>query len=60
MDRSGATTASGMRRLSLVQWSHDDCPGFDVPVREDVPTLDEGMIGRALRRVSLVCEDVDG
>ena len=59
MVRSGALTASGMRRLSPVQWSHDGCPDFDLQVREDVPTLDEGMIRRALLRVSVVCEDVD-
>jgi hypothetical protein len=60
MDRSSAITSPGMRRLSPVQWSHDACPGFDVQVCEDVPTLDEGMIRRALLRVPVVCEDVDG
>src|SRR5664280_575715 len=58
--RSGALMASGMRRLSPVQWGHDGCLGFDVQVRGDVPTLDEGMIRRALLRVSVACEDVDG
>jgi hypothetical protein len=57
---SAALTASGMRRLSPVQWSHDGCPGFDVQVHEDVPALDEGMIRRALLRGSLVCGRVDG
>lgn len=60
MVSSGALMASGMRRLSPVQWSHDGCPGLDVQVCEDVPTLDEGMIRRALLRVSAVCEDVEG
>jgi hypothetical protein len=58
--RSAALTASGTRRLSPVQWSHDGCPGFDVQVREDVPTFDEGMIRRALLRGSWVCENVAG
>jgi hypothetical protein len=60
MVRSRAVMASGMRRLSPVQWSHDGRPGFDVQVREDVPAFDEGMIRRALLRGSLVCEDIDG
>jgi hypothetical protein len=56
---SGALTASGMRRLSPVQWNQDGCHGFDVQAREDVPAFDEGMIRRALLRGSLVCESVD-
>ncbi len=60
MVRSGALTASGTRRLSPVPWNQDGCHGFDVQVCEDVPTLDEGMIRRALLRSSLVCEDVAG
>ena len=52
--------ASGMRRLSPIQLSLDGCAGFDVRVREDVPTLDEGMIRRALLRGSLVCEKMEG
>ena len=60
MVRSGALTVSSMRRLSPIQWSHDGCPGFDVQVREDVPTFDEGMIRRALLRGSVAWEDVDG
>jgi hypothetical protein len=58
--RSGALTTSGMRRLGPVEWSHDGYPGLDVQVREDVPTLDEGMIRRALLRGSVVCEKVAG
>jgi hypothetical protein len=58
--RSGALTASGMRRLSLVEWNQDGRYGFDVQVRDDVPTLDEGIIRRALLRGSLVCENVAG
>jgi hypothetical protein len=60
MVRSGAVAASGMRRLSPIELSPDGCPGFDVRVREDVPTLDEGMIRRALLRSSLACENIDG
>lgn len=60
MVRSGALTASGMRRLSPIQLSLDGCAGFDVRVREDVPAFDEGMIRRALLRSSLACENIDG
>jgi hypothetical protein len=60
MGSSVALTASGVRRLSPVQWSQDGCPGFDVQVREDVPALDEGMIRRALLRGSAAWEDVNG
>jgi hypothetical protein len=56
---SAALTASGPRRLSSVQWNRDGCHGFDVLASEDVPTLHEGMIRRALLRGALVCKDID-
>ena len=58
MVRSGALTASDMRRLSPVQWNQGGYEGFDVQACEDVPTFDEGMIRRALIRGSLVCDNV--
>jgi hypothetical protein len=60
MVRSSAQAAAGSRKLSPVQWNHDGCHSFDVQAFEDVPTLDDGMIRRALLRASLVCHTVDG
>jgi hypothetical protein len=57
---SNALTASGTRRLSPVQWNQDGCHRFDVHAREDVPTVDDGLIRRALLRCSLGCDDLDG
>jgi hypothetical protein len=56
---SGALSAPGVRRLSSIQWNHDNCQAVDVLALDDVPPLHEGMIRRALLRGALVCHDID-